>query len=582
MLLLCTTPHVVFSQKTPQKAGLNTRHETLYFADTARLREKSLELGFLGGGFYYNGDLSNDDVIDAQNASIGGGLYLRKHLWPFLALRLNAIGGQIKSKDRAYPNRKSSFTSNLNEFSLQAEWDIFGKKRFRTVDTMPYTLDRYHQHSMVNIFRHRFAPYVFAGAGYFSFKATPKFDQAYNEAAGLDGKVAEDLRISGKRQNQWGLLFGGGLNFDMGRNWTLGAELGARAPLTDYLDGISQSANPGENDWYWLAAMHLAYRIGKHDRDGDGVADRDDKCPDIPGRGWAGGCPDADGDRIPDMKDECPHRKGVISMAGCPLKDMDNDSVPDVDDQCPQVFGEVRFNGCPDTDKDGVEDRLDSCATVAGKPEFFGCPDSDGDDIEDKLDKCPNEKGIPEYEGCAWRDTDRDSIEDRFDECPLIAGLAAFKGCPDTDKDGIEDRLDYCPTLPGKTENKGCPVIEKKDQQKLDLAVKAVKFETGKAILKPESSKILTDIADIMAKYEGYHLKIEGHTDNVGKDDKNLTLSVDRAKACLDFLLSKGVKIERLTSAGYGEGKPVADNKTPAGRASNRRVEFNLYLPEKK
>ena len=75
---------------------------------------------------------------------------------------------------------------------------------------------------------------------------------------------------------------------------------------------------------------------------------------------------------------------------------------------------------------------------------------------------------------------------------------------------------------------------------------------------------------------------MEGHTDSAGNDKTNQILSEKRAQACLDFLLKKGIDKNRLKSAGFGETRPVADNKTTAGKTKNRRVEFNLFLLEKK
>jgi outer membrane protein OmpA-like peptidoglycan-associated protein len=69
-------------------------------------------------------------------------------------------------------------------------------------------------------------------------------------------------------------------------------------------------------------------------------------------------------------------------------------------------------------------------------------------------------------------------------------------------------------------------------------------------------------------------VQINGHTDNVGKPADNLKLSADRAKSVLDYLVSKGINIKRLTSKGFGETKPIADNKAETGRAQNRRTEF--------
>jgi len=556
--------------------------ETLYFADTARYLEKVTEFGLVLGGLHYKGDLNENKFPGFEEVTPAVGVFVRRHLCPNIALRANLLTGKISAKDRAYPQRDYSFTGSAHELSMQAEWDIFGKRRYRRVDTLVYEMDRYRQNALINVFRPTLLPYLFVGGGAMMSDVTAKFNMAYaGETAHLP-QVEEDMRLGSGFKTNFGILFGGGLTVDLGRKWLLGAELGVRTAYDDYLDGISLSAGPNEDDWYWVGALNLSYRFGVRDQDGDGTPDKTDKCPETPGMGRTGGCPDADNDGIADMDDACPRVAGIPSLAGCPVKDADNDGVPDVDDLCPKVAGLAQFQGCPDTDGDGIEDKLDSCLTVAGLTQFHGCPDTDGDGIEDKLDACPTEKGPAEYYyGCPVRDTDKDGVEDKLDECLLIAGKTEFKGCPDTDGDSVEDRLDVCPYTAGKPENKGCPVVEKKDLEKLKFAVKAVKFQTGKAVLLKESSKILTDIADILNKYPDYLLRIEGHTDNVGKDAKNQALSEQRAQACATFLTGKGIAATRMKSSGFGKTKPVADNKTAANRAKNRRVEFNLYLPEK-
>ena len=582
LFLIC---RLAVAQTPSGKPSFLPKEEALYFADTARTFENATELGVALGSFRYFGDLSADGLSNTKGLKPAGGIFIRRHLIPQLALRGNLLLGKISAQDRDYTDptwrqaRNYKFSTNVTEFSVQAEWDILGKKRFRRTDTIIYELDRYRQIAHVHKFKTIPAPYVFVGGGYVFSKATTTFDQNYLESAGLAAQAAEDIRKGGEKQGNASLTFGAGVNLDLGRSWLIGLEAGARPGFSDYLDGVSVSGNPDKPDWYWFAGLNVALRLGKKDSDGDGIADKSDKCPDIPGFGRTHGCPDADHDGIADMDDQCPHRKGVVELGGCPIKDVDNDSIPDVDDQCPTVPGLAKFFGCPDTDNDGIEDRQDSCATIAGLPQFHGCPDTDGDGIEDKLDACPTEKGPWEYYyGCPVRDTDRDSVEDKLDACLLVPGKVEFRGCPDTDNDGVEDALDVCPTLAGLKENKGCPTVEKKDKEKLDLAVKAVKFQTGKAVLLKQSNKILTDIANILAKYPFYNLSIEGHTDNVGNDKKNLILSEKRAQACMDFLITKGVSRSRLSSKGFGETKPVADNKTAAGRTKNRRVEFNLVL----
>jgi outer membrane protein OmpA-like peptidoglycan-associated protein len=231
-----------------------------------------------------------------------------------------------------------------------------------------------------------------------------------------------------------------------------------------------------------------------------------------------------------------------------------------------------------DTDKDGVVDSLDACPTVPGPASLNGCPDTDGDGILDKDDACPNKPGTVKYKGCPIPDTDGDGINDEEDKCPTVAGLARYQGCPipDTDGDGINDEEDKCPTVAGVAENFGCPKIDEAIVKKIEYAAKNVYFATGKYALLSKSFKPLNDVVKIMADHPELKLDISGHTDNTGDAAKNQALSENRAKAVLDYLVKKGVAADRITSAGYGQDQPVADNKTAAGRAKNRRVEIKV------
>jgi outer membrane protein OmpA-like peptidoglycan-associated protein len=112
------------------------------------------------------------------------------------------------------------------------------------------------------------------------------------------------------------------------------------------------------------------------DKDGDGITDDMDQCPDLPGPALTKGCPDKDGDGIADKDDRCPDIAGTLQYRGCPVPDKDGDGIPDDKDKCPDVAGEKRFDGCPvpDTDKDGVNDEDDKCPTVAGDKNNHGCP----------------------------------------------------------------------------------------------------------------------------------------------------------------------------------------------------------------
>ena len=104
-----------------------------------------------------------------------------------------------------------------------------------------------------------------------------------------------------------------------------------------------------------------------------------------------------------------------------------------------------------------------------------------------------------------------------------------------------------------------------------------IKFRTGKAEVTPACDRTMTAIAAIMADYPGFHVQVDGHTDNVGKPDANMKLSQDRAEAVVRYLVEKkAVDGKRLSGKGFGDTKPIADNKTKSGQARNRRVDFTV------
>ncbi len=354
--------------------------------------------------------------------------------------------------------------------------------------------------------------------------------------------------ISGMAENLDGIRpaipLGGGFDFRLARHTYLSTKAEYRLGFKDLRDHLQLSAG-------------LLILLGKGedeappvtDRDGDGIQDAQDLCPDVP---------------------------GLLAFNGCP--DTDGDGITDGEDSCPTVAGPKEFMGCPDTDGDGVPDKDDQCPTEKGLASNKGCPirDADGDGINDNEDDCPNEKGTRETRGCP--DTDRDGIADSEDDCPTAPGPRQFRGCPDTDGDGVLDKDDRCPNVAGPASNKGCPEIKKEDQETLTFAMKAVQFETAKATLKKESFGILDQIVDILKRYPAHKLRINGHTDSIGEAPANQTLSEKRAKACYDYLVAKGIAANRMSHTGYGESKPIGDNRYKDGREKNRRVEFDLYI----
>ena len=294
---------------------------------------------------------------------------------------------------------------------------------------------------------------------------------------------------------------------------------------------------------------------------------------------------DKDRDGIPDYRDNCPNEKGPKRTMGCP--DRDKDGVANKDDKCPDIPGTIE--GCPeeekeemeaetevetetevttptpaiaDADGDGVPDANDDCPTEAGTLATRGCPDSDGDGVANKDDLCPTENGVAALNGCP--DADGDGVANNNDNCPNTAGLAQFNGCPDSDNDGVANPNDKCPDTPGSINNFGCPEIGQEEKDALALATRAIRFETGKAALKTCSFAVLDKIASILNRYPNYNVSIAGHTDSVGNSDNNRLLSEERAKACFNYLLSKGFDSSRMSFIGYGETQPISSNSTKA------------------
>lgn len=169
-----------------------------------------------------------------------------------------------------------------------------------------------------------------------------------------------------RRKDHFTVSTGLGSNFWITKNFGLGIQ-------GDY---VSTPIDKSDVANFFQASASLLFRFGKSDRDGDGILDKDDRCPDTFGLAEFQGCPDTDGDGIPDIDDQCPDVPGPIENNGCPWPDTDGDGVIDKDDLCPEVPGPAENNGCPwpDTDGDGVLDKDDDCPTVFGLAEYRGCP----------------------------------------------------------------------------------------------------------------------------------------------------------------------------------------------------------------
>ena len=262
-------------------------------------------------------------------------------------------------------------------------------------------------------------------------------------------------------------------------------------------------------------------------------------------------------------------------------QDSDHDGVLDINDKCPYlgIKGHVTPFGCPeDKDFDGIYDSEDACVEQPGPVENHGCPwpDTDGDGILDKDDQCITLKGVEEFHGCP--DTDGDGIMDLDDNCPKEKGTWELKGCPpkDSDSDGIPDVDDLCPKTKGVKELRGCPPLKPEEKEALKRAFDNLLFETASDVILESSFPSLNDLAKIMVNNPATHLRLEGHTDDVGDDNYNLILSRKRAASVEKYLEDKGVDHHRITSEGYGETRPKLPNTSDGNRKINRRVEMIL------
>ncbi len=515
-----------------------------------------LESGIYLGYANYLGDLV-EPTFTFQQSEFSGGVWLRYNVSDKINFRSSLIFGKIAGDDANYNNnltRAASFESPFIEGALLVEYDFLGKRQ-------PI--------KDVGIFK-AVSPYIYGGLGLGLFNTSTQFSSSSPESAMDLSEDYSDVQVV--------VPVGFGVRANVNKSISVGVDFGLRNTFTDYLDGVSHAGNSDNNDLYFIGGVAVGYTIGNSDLDNDGIVNRKDKCPELPGPTKFGGCPDTDNDGITDDEDQCPGQPGTARLDGCP--DRDADGIADQYDDCPDNAGIRRFGGCPDTDNDGIVDLEDNCPDEPGIPSLNGCPDADRDGVMDSKDACPLEPGLMLLNGCP--DTDHDGIADKEDLCPEEAGNLVNNGCPDkdTDSDGLIDRKDRCPELAGPADNRGCPEIKKEDKAVLTYAMTNVEFETGSDELTPSSLKLLDKIISLMKKYKGYHLRINGHTDNIGEPENNLLLSEKRAKACYNYFFLKGVEPTLITYAGYGESNPIGDNETEDGRMQNRRVEFILSTEE--
>lgn len=249
-----------------------------------------------------------------------------------------------------------------------------------------------------------------------------------------------------------------------------------------------------------------------------------------------------------------------------------------------------------DADGDGITDKNDACVDQPEDIDTYsdtdGCPDPDNDNdgIVDANDGCPiaaeDADGFADGDGCPDVDNDNDGIADGSDACRDVAedkdGFEDTDGCvdADNDKDGVADTSDQCANVPevvnGYRDRDGCPDEIPEAVKKFSGKIDGITFDTGKATIRASSNVVLDGAVAVLKDNADVRLEVQGHTDDVGDDAKNLLLSQQRAESVVAYFVAKGIAADRLVARGYGETKPMVPNDSTANRTQNRRVEFVL------
>ncbi len=250
-----------------------------------------------------------------------------------------------------------------------------------------------------------------------------------------------------------------------------------------------------------------------------------------------------------------------------------------------------------DSDSDGIMDPYDSCPRQPEDKDEYedidGCPDldNDRDTVLDVSDHCTMEPedddNFEDQNGCPDPDNDQDSVLDVSDQCPLDAedrdNFQDEDGCPDpdNDQDSVLDSDDECPLAPGAPDARGCPKSVRVDIESGQIIIlDRVEFATNRDVIINRSVPIVLEVqSTLSANQQLTKIRVEGHTDDVGRDNKNMELSRRRARSVARWLIEHGVEARRLEAYGCGENRPIAEGRSKDARQQNRRVEFHIVEP---
>ena len=392
--------------------------------------------------------------------------------------------------------------------------------------------------------------------GSHAFQAVTGNQMLYGAA--VDYRVLPDMSVLAEGTGRIGsrtYVDGNPAEFDVAMRAYLSA-------MFSLLMGVGVGLDHGIGSPMFRGFVGLGWAPDFRDRDGDGILDAVDRCPDEPedkdGFQDDDGCPDEDNDNdgIPDAVDKCPNEPedfdGFQDEDGCPDPDNDNDGIPDFND------------ACPNEPEDGK-----------GKRPFDGCPstveDSDGDGVPDVKDKCPDEPedkdGFQDDDGCPDYDNDGDGIPDAYDACPNepedFDGFEDNDGCPDPDNDhdGIPDKKDKCPNQPETLNNfkddDGCPdgppLVALGERDDKIFMVEHINFFPGPGG-KPQLTTNSHMLVGLVARVLKGHVEVAKVRIDVQGKDTTKEVTQERGEVVLSALVKNGIAAQRLKVAGLGPG----------------------------
>ncbi|MDW7996754.1 MAG: OmpA family protein [Bacteroidota bacterium] len=529
--------------------------EPAYYRPFRLYPEGRLEVSWLGGATKYGGEFSSHRIHGVTGVQF-------RYFLPFsaeLALGVRGTFGYL-AYDRRYKWRFGP--SYYEQFPPS---DYPGPAHRRT------KIATWEALFFVNLFpRSELNPYLFGGIGLLSFQPQDIVEDAVTPS----GRRVHYPNFTESDEFNLHPVGGIGLDYYIGRRFSIGLQLAAHSLTTDWLDGFALrlinergDTTPSHSDGYAELTLKVSYYLFDeldHDRDGL-ISEEERELKTNPYH------PDTDSDGLSDFEEV---RRYYTSPL---IADSDGDGLTDGQ----EVFRYFTDPTRRDSDNDGLSDG-EEVLYYATNPLRA---DSDGDGLSDWEE-------IRRGANPMLADTDGDGARDGDDLCPRLLGSLRNHGCPDGYPHPALASLGLTPEAPYRRDTviavqRDTVLVERLVRDTVvvtqlvekpvvgrPMVLPGLFFEFNKAVLLPEAEALLEQIAEWLCQNQTISVEVRGHTDSVGTDEQNARLSRMRAEAVRDFLIAQGIEPNRIVAIGMGRLQPVDSNSTAIGRARNRRVEL--------